>query len=172
MAIDEQSASASKSAVRPIIRAAAPGDVAGIRSCVGAAFERYVERIGKPPGPMLLDFPALIGEGRVWVADAEGEVVGILVVYETGQGFYLDTVAVRPVRHGTGIGRELLQFAEHEALRRGFDSIYLCTNAKMTENQVLYPKIGYVEYDRKFEAGDDRIFYRKPLGRGTPPAAG
>ena len=166
------SGAAAKGTVTAGIRVASASDADGVRACVVAAFERYVERIGKPPGPMLLDFPALVGEGRVWVADAEGEVVGILVVYETGQGFYLDTVAVRPVRHGTGIGRELLQFAEHEALRRGFDSIYLCTNAKMTENQVLYPKIGYVEYDRKLEAGYDRIFYRKSLDRGLPPAAG
>jgi GNAT superfamily N-acetyltransferase len=57
----------------------------------------------------------------------------------------------------------LLQFAEGEALRRGHTAIYLCTNARMTENQVLYPKIGYVEYDRKSEAGYDRVYYRKVL---------
>ena len=42
-------------------------------------------------------------------------------------------------------------------------SVYLCTNAKMTENQVFYPRLGYVEYERKIEAGYDRIFYRKRL---------
>ena len=33
----------------------------------------------------------------------------------------------------------------------------------MTENQVLYPKIGYVEYTRKVDQCYDRIFYRKQL---------
>jgi hypothetical protein len=33
----------------------------------------------------------------------------------------------------------------------------------MTENQVFYPKIGYVEYDRRNEAGYDRVIYRKSL---------
>lgn len=61
------------------------------------------------------------------------------------------------------MGRALLKFAEQEAGRRGFDSLYLCTNAKMTENQVLYPKIGYVEYDRRTQDGYERVFYRKPL---------
>ena len=50
-----------------------------------------------------------------------------------------------------------------DSLRRGFRSIYLCTNSKMTENQALYPRIGYVEYERKNEAGFDRVFYRKDL---------
>ncbi|MNL79760.1 hypothetical protein D3C87_2064340 [compost metagenome] len=66
----------------------------------------------------------------------------------------------------------MLMFAEHEALRRGFDSLYLCTNSKMVENQALYTKIGYVEYERKHMTGYDRIFYRKALqaSKGRPPA--
>jgi hypothetical protein len=45
----------------------------------------------------------------------------------------------------------------------GYTSIYLCTNSKMTENQVFYPRIGYVEYERKHEGGYDRVFYAKAL---------
>jgi hypothetical protein len=33
----------------------------------------------------------------------------------------------------------------------------------MTENQVFYPRIGYVEYARASDAGYDRVFYRKSL---------
>jgi hypothetical protein len=33
----------------------------------------------------------------------------------------------------------------------------------MTENQVLYAKLGYVEYDRRIEDGYSRIFMRKML---------
>lgn len=128
-----------------------------------AAFEPYLVRIGKPPAPMLLDFPALIDAHRVWVAERGTELVGVLVQYETDEGFYIDTVAVGPGHRGTGVGRALLQFAEAEAARRGFRSIYLCTNSRMTENQVLYPKIGYLEYDRRAQAGFDRVFYRKPI---------
>jgi GNAT superfamily N-acetyltransferase len=87
----------------------------------------------------------------------------VLVQYETSLGFYIDTVAVLPSSQGTGVGRALLQFAEHEALRRGHESIYLCTNSKMTENQVPYPRIGYREVERKAEAGYQRVFYRKQL---------
>ena len=91
------------------------------------------------------------------------QIEGVLVQYETPDGFYIDTVAASPKARGTGVGRALLQFAEAEAIRRGYASVYLCTNAKMTENQLFYPKIGYVEYDRRTEAGYDRVFYRKAL---------
>jgi len=146
-----------------IIREALAADVDAVKTCIFAAFEIYIPRIGKPPGPMTLDFAAEIEARHVWLAEAGGQVAGALVQYETEQGFYIDTVAVMPHLQGTGIGRRLLRFAEEEALRRGYDSIYLCTNLKMTENQVFYPRIGYVEYERKFDGGYDRIFYRKQL---------
>jgi GNAT superfamily N-acetyltransferase len=119
--------------------------------------------MGRPPAPMLLDFLAVIAAGQAWVAELDLRVVGVLVQYETEHGFYIDTVAVLPTLQGRGVGRALLEFAEDEALRRGYHSLYLCTNVKMTENQVLYPKIGYVEYERKHDHGYDRIFYRKEL---------
>ena len=145
------------------IRQASPEDAGAARACVIAAFAGYIERMGKPPAPMLLDFPAQIQAGHVWLAEQHGELAGVLVQYATEQGFYIDTLAVQPDRQGQGIGRRLLAFAEQQALRLGCSSVYLCTNVKMTENQVFYPRLGYVEYERKIEAGYDRIFYRKRL---------
>lgn len=147
----------------PLVRPALPKDADAVAGCVKAAFAPYIERIGKPPAPMLLDFPEIIAAGKVWVAEIAGRVVGVLVQYETEAGFYIDTVAALPALQGTGVGRALLLFAESEASRRGFRSIYLCTNVMMTENQVFYPKIGYVEYERKLDQGYHRIFYRKQL---------
>ena len=149
----------------PIIREATACDVDAVKACVVAAFEIYIERIGKPPGPMLLDFASEINEKHMWLVESQNQVIGVLVQYETSQGFYIDTVAVEPHHQGAGAGKALFQFAEQEALRRGYDSIYLCTNVKMIENQVFYPEIGYVEYERKFDGGYDRIFYRKQLVR-------
>ena len=146
-----------------LVRPALPRDAEAVAGCVKAAFSCYTERIGKPPAPMLADFPGIIAAGKVWVADIAGQVVGVLVQYETEAGFYIDTVAAIPAVQGTGVGRALLLFAESEATRRGFHSIYLCTNVKMTENQAFYPKIGYVEYERKLDQGYNRIFYRKQL---------
>jgi GNAT superfamily N-acetyltransferase len=145
------------------IRPAREMDAPAIKKCVDGAFGKYIERIGKPPAPMLLDYSTLVREGKVWVAEYQDGVSGTLVLFPTEEDFYLDTIAVSPAFQGLGLGRALLQFAEQEALLRGYTSIYLCTNIKMTENQILYPKIGYVEYDRCREDGYDRIFYRKQL---------
>jgi ribosomal protein S18 acetylase RimI-like enzyme len=149
--------------IDPTIRPAIAADEPAVAGCVKAAFSIYVELIGRPPAPMLLDFPAVIAAGWAWVAELDGKVVGALIQYETEEGFYLDTVAVLPALQGRRVGRTLLVFAEGEARRRGFHSIYLCTNVKMTANQVLYPKIGYVKYERKMDQGYDRIYYRKQL---------
>jgi GNAT superfamily N-acetyltransferase len=146
------------------IRPASTADEVAARECVQAAFAMYIERIGKPPGPMLLDYAAHIAAGHIWVAETDDRVVGTLVQFETQDGFYIDTVAAHPDAQGTGVGRALLVFAEEEACRRGYDSLYLCTNEKMTENQVFYPRIGYIETDRRFEDGYQRVYYRKRLG--------
>jgi ribosomal protein S18 acetylase RimI-like enzyme len=91
------------------------------------------------------------------------QVVGVLVLSNTDDGFLIENVAVLPALAGRGIGKLLLVHAEREAKARGFDSIYLYTNEKMTENLVLYARIGYVEYERRQEQGFRRVFMRKAL---------
>jgi hypothetical protein len=49
----------------PTVRLAVKEDATAVRSCVTAAFEHYIERIGKPPAPMLLDFSAEIKSQHV-----------------------------------------------------------------------------------------------------------
>jgi L-amino acid N-acyltransferase YncA len=71
---------------------------------------------------------------------------------------------VHPSRRGTGIGKALLQFAEGEARRAGFDSVYLYTHEQMTENLALYSRIGYVEYDRRSQGAFSLVYMRKQLG--------
>jgi hypothetical protein len=38
----------------------------------------------------------------------------------------------------------------------------LYTNAAMSENLALYPRLGYREVDRRRDAGFDRVFFAKP----------
>ena len=77
------------------------------------------------------------------------------------EGFLLDNIAVAPAHQGMGLGRWLLEYAESEARRQGFDSIYLYTQEIMTENLALYLRIGYVEYARRVEFGLHRVYLRK-----------
>ena len=146
-----------------IIRAAAPSDVAAITRCVCAAYLRHIERVGKQPWPMLQDYSTVIRTSQVHVAERDGCILGVLELLMTDEGCLLDSVAVDPSAQSTGIGRQLLEFAENEARRNGFRSIYLMTNEKMTENQALYARIGYVLFDRQTVHGYSRVLMRKPL---------
>lgn len=112
---------------------------------------------------MLDDYMEVIEKRQVLVAESRNAILGILVMDTTDEGFYLENVAVAPAARGTGVGRLLLQRAEEEATRRGYESIYLATHEKMTENQALYSKIGYVAYDHRVINGYPRVFFRKKL---------
>ena len=90
-------------------------------------------------GSMLDDYAALIGEGRVHVAEGDG-VLGQCLLALTPQDdlTLLDNVAVVPHAQGSGLGRLLLEFAEQAAVKAGYRAIELYTNEAMTENVALY----------------------------------
>jgi GNAT superfamily N-acetyltransferase len=146
-----------------VIRKAVPDDATGAAACVKAAYEHYVRRNGKFPAPMRDDYRQVIGECDVHVAERDGVIVGVLVLREASEGYLLDNIAVSPGHQGTGLGRRLLELAEHSALEAGHDSIYLYTQEIMVENRALYERIGYEEYARRHELGLDRIYMRKRL---------
>jgi ribosomal protein S18 acetylase RimI-like enzyme len=145
------------------IEPAASGDVAAIERVVRDAYTPYIARMGKPPGPMLDDYAALVAEGRVWVLREEGEVVGALVLLPQSDHLLLDNVALAPSHHGKGLGRRLVAFAEEEAARQGFREIRLYTHETMHENIALYPRLGYAVTGRGEQAGYSRVFMRKTL---------
>ena len=139
-------------------------DAPKVAALVDAAYGHYVERIGMPPRPMTDDYTEVIANQHVTVAESHGTIVGVIVLTVAEEGFLIDNVAVDPSDRGKGLGRALLEFAEAEALRAGFDSIYLYTHEKMTENLALYSRIGYVEYDRRSQGEFSLVYMRKYLG--------
>ena len=151
----------------PAIRPALPDDAPALTALVRESFALYVPRMGREPAPMSQAFPADIAAGRAWIVDGPEAPLGLLVAYGDGPAedpsFHLETVAVSPAAQGLGLGRALVGFAEAEAARRGFPCVRLYTNAAMTENLALYPRLGYVETGRRREAGFERVFFEKTL---------
>jgi GNAT superfamily N-acetyltransferase len=88
----------------------------------------------------------------------------VIVLAASDERFLIDNVAVDPSHRGKGLGRALLEFAEAEARRVGFDSIYLYTHEMMTENLAIYSRLGYVEYDRRSQGEFSLVYMRKHLG--------
>ena len=148
------------------LRRAEPTDAPALASCVEAAYHHYMPRIGKPPGPMLADYAEVIAHHQVWVAEAERQIIGVLVLIPEEDTLLLDNIAVYPDHQGRGIGRALLELADAEALCQGYDELRLYTHETMTENIALYTRSGWVETHRGHQAGYARVFMRKRL---SPP---
>jgi ribosomal protein S18 acetylase RimI-like enzyme len=148
-----------------VIRPARPEDRGAVEAVVRDAYSVYLERIGKPPGPMLDDYAALIAQGAVSVAeDVNGKIAALVVVIAQPDHLLLDNVAVRRDCQGQGHGRRMIAFAENEAKRLGYAALRLYTHEKMTENIALYTRLGFVETGRGEQSGYDRVFMTKRLG--------
>lgn len=145
------------------IHRARPEDAPFVREIARAAYKPYVKRIGREPAPMVADFAGLIAAAEVWIAVDFAEILGYIVMRPDGNTLHIENVAVSPPRHGEGVGKALLDFAEAEATRIGISCMNLYTNAKMRENLSLYPRLGWVEVARRTEDGFERVYFEKTV---------
>jgi diadenosine tetraphosphate (Ap4A) HIT family hydrolase/GNAT superfamily N-acetyltransferase len=143
------------------LRSAVAEDVPDLRAVASAAYEGYVPRMGRRPAPMTADYPQSVRDGQVWVAVADGVLVGLVVLVLREDHLLLENVAVSPSAQGQGIGGRLLAFAEDHARQHGLSEVRLYTNAAMTENLAYYPRRGYVETHRAEQDGFRRVFFSK-----------
>jgi len=146
-----------------VIRKATDADLDQVEACAVAAYTRYIERIGKKPAPMVADFAAAIESETLYVIEAGAQICGFVVFYACQDYLHLENVAVDPCFQGLGLGMQLIDFVEQQARDGGYVSIELYTNAKMTENLGLYPRLGYEQFDRRVEDGFDRVYFSKTL---------
>jgi GNAT superfamily N-acetyltransferase len=147
------------------VRAARPDEAEAVGALVEAAFTRHIEAVGRRPAPMDDDHAARIVKGQQYVIDGEGPgtlAASIALVEEDGF-LVVNNVAVAPDRQRQGHGRALLAFAEDEARRRGLPEIRLHTHARMADNLIMYPRLGYVEAGRETQGGFDRVLFAKAL---------
>ena len=145
------------------IRKAKTEDASAIRQIVKHAYHHYIERLGKPPGPMLDNYDEIIGNHLVYVVQLNEQILGLVVLMEDHDPILLDNIAVGPGQQGKGIGTELLQFAEQLARDRGHESIQLYTNELMHENIEYYGRHGYNITAKIKEKGYNRIYMSKEL---------
>ena len=145
------------------IRRAQGGDRLDIATLIHDAYCSYIERIGKPPAPMLENYQEVIEMDYVYVAEKQDSIFGLIVLKIVNSIFLLDNIAVHRDHQNKGIGKILLETAENKALELGFKTITLYTHEKMTENISLYTHIGYREIRRVRENGYDRVYMSKNL---------
>jgi len=143
------------------LRAATKDDLRDVQSCARVAYAKYIERMGREPAPMVVDFSKQIELGQVYIALCDASFAGYVVYYPEQNHIHLENVAVLPTFAGQGIGKKLIYFVEQAARDRGLPAVELYTNEVMTENLSMYPKLGYIETKREQQAGFNRVFFRK-----------
>jgi len=146
-----------------VIRRAEIRDASLLAALVDETYRKYVERIGRAPGPMDLDYGEVIETRSVWVAELNGSIVGVVVLSFEPDHVLLENVAVREDLQGIGLGAHLIDFAEQEGRRRNLPEMRLYTNEAMTENLVYYPRLGFHETGRAASDGFQRVWFTKSL---------
>ena len=146
-----------------LIRPAVPADAGAAGELVRAAYAHYVQRIGREPVPMTLDYARVVANGATWVAEEGGRIVGVLVLEHAADHVLVENLAVLPEVQGAGIGSRLLRHAEDEARARGVPQVRLYTHELMTENRAYYPRRGYRETHLGGDPPWRRAFFSKHL---------
>ena len=144
-----------------MIRRAGPGDLALVQAISREAYAPYEALLGGLPLPVQEDYAPRIAAGEVWLLGEDG----VLVLERHASHAMLYSVAVRPARHGQGLGRRLLD--EAERLAAGLPELRLYTNALMTRNIAIYAARGFVETGRRAHPtlpGGTVVDMAKPLG--------
>ena len=139
-----------------------------MRQLVREAYVQYVDRIGREPAPMTVDYELVAACGRCVLATTGESLVGLVVWDVEDDAVLIENVAVSPSAQGGGIGARLLGYAEQVARAAGRARLRLYTNEAMTENLDYYPRRGYVETHRATEHGFARVFFEKELHPSEP----
>ncbi len=87
-----------------------------------------------------------MSEGPVWVAQADGRIVGTVAATVDDRGVYVRGMGVDPQAHRQGIARRLLEAARDHAEQMGM-GMWLSTTTFLTASQRLYESFGFIPAD-------------------------
>lgn len=146
-----------------IIRKGNSSDLNAVTTCINEAYASYIPRIGKRPASMDTDFAPVLRERKVWVAEIDGSVVGLMVLIDKPDFIEIRSVAVLPRHQRQGIGRRLMSHAEQVARETRRPTLRLYTNAKIPELLTYCSAMGYQEVERRQDQGHERVFMAKRI---------
>ena len=93
----------------------------------------------------LTDNPA----ARCWVAEMDGRVIGMLVLWMIVDEAHIATLATKPEFRRQGVAKQLLTQALTSALEEGARSAFLEVRESNAAAQSMYRKYGFVETGRR-----------------------
>jgi putative acetyltransferase len=161
-----------------VLRFARDDDATAIVALVSDVWSEY-------PGKTLVaasDMPELLRpasayaecDGRFWVVEAAGEVIGTIAVAPSAEPAVveLQKLYVARTMRRNGLGSFLCHLVEREARERGAQAIELWSDVKLADAHRRYERLGYQRgealktYDDT--SGTVRYYYRKALDPDLP----
>jgi DNA-binding MarR family transcriptional regulator/GNAT superfamily N-acetyltransferase len=83
-------------------------------------------------------------DGEIWVAEADGQVVGSIAIVAAGPGTgQLRWFLIEPAFRGSGLGRRLMNVAIDYCRQRGFNHVFLWTFRGLDAACHLYESFGF-----------------------------
>lgn len=82
-------------------------------------------------------------QGDLYVAEEDGNAVGLTLVLDHADGREIKAVAVSPERQGQGIGRSMLTFVLGRLREQGVGTVVVATGASSLVPLMLYQKLGF-----------------------------
>ena len=130
-----------------IIRRASPLDADEIAAVLHEAFAEFAPLYTLAgflaTTPNATDISLRFGEGPIWVAESDGDVVGTVSLVPRDAELYIRSMAVRPIAQGKGVGTLLLQTVEAFAIQSGCHRLVLSTTPFLLRAIELYEHYGF-----------------------------
>jgi ribosomal protein S18 acetylase RimI-like enzyme len=145
------------------IRRANSADVADIHELIRRAYSHYVSILGYEPGPMRRNYNVQLMRNPVWLAEAEGNLAGLLELIIEPDHVVVEDLAIDPIHQNRKLGRWFMDFAEKVARLNGLGVMRTYTNQHMQQNIAIYLHLGYHETHRGTTEGIPRVFLEKRL---------
>lgn len=152
------------------IRAATAADALALVALINSAYRGDSSKAGWTTEAELLGGQRTDGEQILEMIASPGHVillherdhvlVGCVHLERTGEDCYLGMLTVRPTTQGTGLGRQLLEAAEHWAIEHWSSrSMHMTVIVQRAELIAWYERRGYrrTQERRPFPYGDERF---------------
>lgn len=147
----------------PRIRIAESEDVRAIETITRQAYSKWVEKIGRDPLPMTVDYEARVSDHRFDLIEFGHVIVGLIETVQKVDHLLIENVAVLPEFQKRGVGRRLLDHAEQIAQQLELHELRLYTNELFEGNVALYESCGYMVLDRIEIDGGVRVDMAKTI---------
>jgi GNAT superfamily N-acetyltransferase len=144
-------------------------DWEAVRTLIHDAFAYMEGRIDPPSSALRLTPQSMAADaanGALLLAELGSTLVGCVFVRPKQDTLYIGKLAVRPGLHGSGVGKALVAAARAEARALGLGALELQTRIELTENHVVFARMGFMKTGETAHQGYQRstsITMRAPV---------